>query len=110
VVSTKEERHPIGVITDRDIVIRTIGRDLNPLEQRAGDCMTTPCQTVTPETSLVECCAVLEQNQIRRVPVIDDSGRLIGIVALADVVQHAGRRTAAEVVKEVSARGSAKPH
>ena len=102
VVADKESRKPVGVITDRDIVIRTLARGIDPNQKTAGDCMTSPAVTVTPEVSLVECCDVMEREQIRRVPVVDTDGRLCGIVALADVAMHAGRRTTAEVLKEVS--------
>lgn len=102
VVENRDARKPVGVITDRDIVIRTLARGADPTQKTAGDCMTSPAVTVTPEMSLVECCDVMEREQIRRVPVVDDNGRLCGIVALADVAMHAGRRTTAEVVKEVS--------
>ena len=102
VVGSRDERRPVGVVTDRDIVMRTLACGDDPMQKTAGDCMSSPCVTVKPETTLVECCDIMEQNQIRRVPVIDDGGRLIGIVALADVAKCAGRRTTAEVIKEVS--------
>ena len=102
VVADKDSRKPVGVITDRDIVIRTLARGSDPMQKTAADCMTSPAVTVTPEMSLVECCDVMEREQIRRVPVLDADGRLCGIVAIADVAMHAGRRTTAEVVKEVS--------
>ena len=94
---------PVGVITDRDITCRAVAKGLNPLTLTVADCMTTPCVTVTPDTSLDECCRILEENQIRRVPVVDAGGACCGIVALADIAQHAKRRETAEVVKEVSA-------
>ncbi|HET9484583.1 MAG TPA: CBS domain-containing protein [Xanthomonadales bacterium] len=102
VVDSKESRKPVGVVTDRDIVIRTIGCNVDPMQKTAGDVMTTPVVTVTPDMSLVECCDVMEQNKVRRVPVVGDGGKLCGIVAMADVAQSAGRRTTAEVIKEVS--------
>src|SRR5436189_5961615 len=82
---------PIGVITDRDIVCRTVGKGLNPLDMTVGDCMTTPLISVTPDSSLDDCYRVLEQNQIRRVPVFDAGGRCVGIVALADIARHVSR-------------------
>lgn len=108
VISSKEDRRPIGVITDRDIVVRTVGQGVNPLDKTVEFCMTIPCITVTPETSIVECCSVMETHQIRRVPVIDESGKLVGIVAMADVAQNAGRRSTADVIKEVSQPGQSK--
>lgn len=95
-------RRPIGVVTDRDIVCRSVARGLNPLELLASDCMTEPCITVTPDMSVEECCDVLEENQIRRVPVVDSRGSCCGIVALADVALRAQAGTTAEVVREVS--------
>lgn len=93
---------PIGVITDRDIVCRTVGRGLNPLDLTAGECMTAPCVTVTPEMSVEECCRILEDKKIRRVPVVDADGCCCGIVALADIAMHANKNATAEVIKEVS--------
>ena len=103
VVESAASTRPVGVITDRDIVCRAVAKGLNPLTLTASDCMTTPCVTVTPDTSLDECCRVLEENQIRRVPVVDSGGACCGIVALADIAKHARKRETAEVVKEVSA-------
>ena len=102
VVENKETKLPIGVITDRDIVCRTVARGLNPLELPVADCMRQPCVPVTPDMSVEECSCVMEENKIRRVPVVDAAGSCCGIVALADIALHAKRRVAAEVVKEVS--------
>jgi CBS domain-containing protein len=102
VVENKETNLPIGVITDRDIVCRTIARGLNPLDLSAADCMTKPCVTVTPEMSIEECTRILEEHQIRRVPVVDADGSCCGILALADIALHARKSVAGEVIKEVS--------
>src|SRR5215213_4353874 len=66
VVENMASMKPIGVITDRDITCRTVAKGLSPRTMTAGDCMTTPCFTVTPDTPLDECCRGLEENQIRR--------------------------------------------
>ena len=91
----------LSQLRDRDIVCRTVARGLNPLDLAVGDCMSTPCVTVTPDMSLEE-CAIMEENKIRRVPVVDADGSCCGIVALADIALNARRNVAAEVVKEVS--------
>jgi CBS domain-containing protein len=106
VVENMASMKPIGVITDRDITCRTVAKGLNPLVMTVSDCMTTPCVTVTPDTSLDECCRILEENQIRRVPVVDEGGACCGIIALADIAKHAPKRETAEVVKEVSESSS----
>ena len=102
VVESMETRLPIGVITDRDIVCRTVARGLNPLELTVADSMSKPCVTVTPDMSIAECSGIMEENKIRRVPVVDADGSCCGIVALADIALHAKKSVAAEVVKEVS--------
>jgi CBS domain-containing protein len=102
VVEDKKNKLPIGVITDRDIVCRTVAKGLNPLNLAVADCISKPCVTVTPDMSVEECSRILEENKIRRVPVVDASGRCCGIVALADIALHARSKIAAEVVKEVS--------
>ena len=102
VVEDLKSKLPVGVITDRDIVSRTLARGLNPLDLTVADNMSRPCVTVTPEMSLEECCRVLEDNQIRRVPVVDAAGSCCGIVALADIALNAKEPIAGEVVKDVS--------
>jgi len=95
-------RRPIGVVTDRDIVCRTVAKGANPLELRAGDVMTSPAVTVTPDYSLSACCDVLRQKQVRRVPVVDGDGRCVGIVALADIAEYGSKNDTAWVVRRVS--------
>ena len=103
VVAGDGSRKPIGVVTDRDIVVRLVAQGSDPSKATAGDAMSTPCVTVTCDSSLRECCDVMEASQIRRVPVVDASGELCGIVALADIALSGRDEQTAEVVKEVSA-------
>lgn len=98
-----EQRKPLGVVTDRDIVVRVVARDMDPRQAPVREAMTSPAVTVTPETSLEECRRLMEEKQIRRVPVVDGNGVLVGMVALADVVRHAPSEAAAELVRDVSA-------
>lgn len=102
VIDNQTNKVPIGVITDRDIVCRAVAQGRNPLDLKVSDCMSEPCVTVMPDTPLQECARILEDNQIRRVPVVDDNGRCCGIVSVADLALHARKEIAAEVVKEVS--------
>jgi CBS domain-containing protein len=96
------DHRPIGVITDRDITCRTLAQGKNALNMKARDCMSTPVLTVTSEISLEECCRIMEEKQIRRMPVVDEHGGCCGIVAQADIVLQAPARQAAEVVKDIS--------
>ncbi len=102
VVESKDTMRLVGVITDRDIVCRTVAQGKNPLNVAAGECMSTPCVTVTPEMSIEDCCQVMEEYRIRRVPVVDQNACCCGMVAQADIAQRAQTGQTAEVVKEVS--------
>jgi CBS domain-containing protein len=102
VVENMQSRKVVGVITDRDITCRTVALGKNPLEMTAGECMSSPCITVTPEMSVDDCCQVMKEYQVRRVPVMDENGACCGIVAQADIAQHTSNHETAKVVKGVS--------
>ncbi len=102
IVENTSSKVPIGVVTDRDIVCRTVANGLNPLDLTAADCMSKPAVTVTPDISLEECVRIMEEKLIRRVPVVDDRGSCVGIIALADIALHTGKNVAGHIVKEVS--------
>lgn len=103
VIDSFENYTPIGVITDRDITCRTVGKGLNPLEMQVADCMSVPLISVKPNDQLDKCYQVLEENQIRRVPVVNDEGKICGIVSLADIARNVSRADSGEVLQEVSA-------
>jgi CBS domain-containing protein len=102
VVDSLDSRRPIGTITDRDITVRAVatGRDLPTA--RARDCMSAPCTTISTSASLNECIDLLEEKQLRRVVVVDETGACCGIVAQADIAEHASKRKAGELVRKVS--------
>lgn len=102
VVEDAATRRPVGVVTDRDITCRTVAEGRNPLDLTAKDCMSTPVVTVTPATSVDECCRTMEENQVRRVPVVDESGGCCGMVSQADIAREGSEAKAAAVVKDVS--------
>lgn len=92
----------VGVVTDRDITCRTVALGRNPLELTAKDCMSSPVVMVTTDTALEDCCHTLEENQIRRVPVVDGTGGCCGIVSQADIARVGSEKIAGKVLKEVS--------
>lgn len=102
VVESERSRKLVGVVTDRDIVCRTVAEEKNPLEMTAESCMSTSVVTIAPEASIKECCQQMEQHQIRRIAVVDQSGSCCGLVAQADLAMKAPKEEAAEVVEEVS--------
>jgi len=102
VVESGENTKPIGVITDRDITCRVVAMGKNPKQTKVRDAMSSPPVTVKPETSIEDCCQIMEKFQIRRVPVVDEGGSCCGIVSQADIANAAPTKQIAEVVKQVS--------
>lgn len=100
----------IGVVTDRDIVVRVVAKGNNPASVKAADCMTEPVVVVTEDMSLADVISVMEENQIRRVPVVDASGCLCGIISQADVAHAASDDETGEMLKEVSKDSSGVTH
>ena len=96
------DRHPIGVITDRDMVVRTLAAGRNPLDVRVQDCMTAPPVVIQENASVEDCARLMERQKIRRVPVVDDNGALCGIVSLADLERSDARSLQNEVTRAVS--------
>jgi CBS domain-containing protein len=102
VVGDLATRLPIGIITDRDIVVRAIAQGRDPMDLAVRDCMTAPPATVVEDTSVHDCVELLELGQIRRVIVVDDRGACSGIVAQADIARNASKRETGDLVREVS--------
>jgi CBS domain-containing protein len=102
VVADQVGRQPLGIVTDRDIVTRTIAAGIDPTQLVASDCMTAPPITVAEDSTLRECVQLLELSRIRRAIVVDGSGSCIGIVAQADIAWHATKRETGDLVREVS--------
>ena len=92
----------VGIVTDRDIVIGTVAKGRNPLELTAESCMTSPAATITDDADVDECVKLMETKKVRRMPVVDAQGRLVGIVAQADIARHESRKETGELVKGVS--------
>jgi uncharacterized membrane protein/CBS domain-containing protein len=102
VIENPETKKPVGVVTDRDITIDTVAHGKNPLHMTAGEIMTFPVLTVTPDTSVDDCCTKMEDNMVRRMVVVDQNGSCCGIVAQADIARNAPQFETAELVKDIS--------
>ncbi|RYG21921.1 CBS domain-containing protein [bacterium] len=94
-------KKPLGVITDRDICCRVVAGGMNVDECTVGECMSSPALTINMNASLDECCQLMEQAQIRRIPVVDESGCCCGIVSQADLARKSTGMVE-EVVERVS--------
>lgn len=95
---------PLGLVTDRDIMVRTIAAGRDASQMSARDCMTSPAITVLEGARLSDCVELLELGQIRRAIVVDVRGGCSGIVAQADIARHASKRATGDMVREVSRR------
>lgn len=79
-----ENQKVVGIITDRDIVLKAIAKGHNH-EAKVSHCMSAQVVTVTPDTDAHEAADLMAQHQIRRLPVVDNSGNLVGICAIGDL-------------------------
>ena len=102
IVERHDLKRPVGVVTDRDIVCRTVAEGRNPLAMNAGTVMTSPAVTAKDTDDLDMIKALMETHQIRRIPVVDRNGEICGIVSLADIARRDSRQDVGEVVRQVS--------
>jgi CBS domain-containing protein len=102
VVKSHSDPTPVGIITDRDIVLRVVAEGRSPAEHVVRDAMSTSVATVHGTDSLQTALRVMEENQVRRLPVINEQGHVIGILAQADIALNASSDQTADVLREVS--------
>ncbi len=74
----------VGILTDRDIVLRNIAQGKDPLKTRVEDVMTRDIFTVSPETQIEDASEIMLCQQVRRLPIVDKD-KLVGIVSLGDI-------------------------
>jgi CBS domain-containing protein len=91
----------IGIITDRDIVVRAVAE--GPIDATAGEIASREIVTVDPQQPLAEAARLMAEHQVRRLPVTEEDGRLVGVIAQADIAKHLGEdaRTG-QMVEEIS--------
>jgi CBS domain-containing protein len=92
----------LGVVTDRDIVVRAVARHKDPRGMPAREVASQDLVTVDPETSLSDALQLMASYQVRRLPVVEDGERLIGVVSQADVALEAKEKTTGELVENIS--------
>jgi CBS domain-containing protein len=92
----------VGVLTDRDIAIRAVGEGRDPSSTSAGDIASTTLVTIDPQQSIDEAMRLMSEHQVRRLPVTEEDGRLVGIVSQADFARHASDERIGETVSNIS--------
>jgi CBS domain-containing protein len=91
-----------GTITDRDITIRAIAEGRDPQGTTVQEIASRDLITVDPQQDLDEALRLMAQHQVRRLPVVEEDGRLVGIVAQADVAQVGDDARTGETVQQIS--------
>ena len=91
----------LGTVTDRDIVLRLVADGKDPRSTTAGEIASRNPITVEPEQDLSEALELMARHQVRRLPVIEN-GRLVGVVAQADVAREGDEREVGQAVEQIS--------
>ena len=76
-----------GIVTSRDVIQRVVARGLDPSGVTVGEIATHPIIVLKPETFLSEAIKVMLQRKIKKIPLVDDGGRLVGLVSLSDIIE-----------------------
>ena len=107
VIETNASRRLVGIITDRDIVVKVVaaGRDANSAPVR--EAMTSNPTTCREDEDVTEAVSRMADRQVRRLPVVDAEGRLCGIIAQADIATRVSKdKTTGELVEAISEPGT----
>jgi CBS domain-containing protein len=94
--------HLAGMITDRDIVVRAVAKGKDPRGMPVREIATKDVVSVGPEDSLSEALRLMASHQVRRLPVVDQDNRLVGVLAQADVALESKEKAVGELVEEIS--------
>lgn len=79
-------KRPLGMITDRDLAVRVMGHDLDPIETTVGDVMTHCLRTIREDSPIEDALRAMRAGRCRRVPVVDHDGKLMGILSVDDIL------------------------
>ncbi len=102
VVESADTRRLIGVVTDRDICLTVVAQGRNPRECVVEECMTDELFTVRPDDDLERALDLMRSEQIRRLPVVDENGAIIGVIAQADIASAIAAPEVKRAIEEIS--------
>ncbi|WP_337189054.1 CBS domain-containing protein [Phenylobacterium sp.] len=100
-VPVTDDGQVVGLVTDRDIVLRAVAEGL-PLSTPISEVMTEGVETCREDDSVADATGKMGGKQIRRLVVLNDSGRLAGILSLGDVAQEYGAKQVGRTLEEIS--------
>jgi CBS domain-containing protein len=84
-----EDGRPVGIVTDRDLVLEILGKRLDASAVRVGEVMSKPLVTVHQDAPVREAVRLMSRRGVRRLPVLDDKGEVVGVVAADDLAMLA---------------------
>src|SRR6266581_7132608 len=102
VVPVTENGRLTGMVTDRDIAIRVVAEGKDPQSTAVREVASQDLVTIDPQQDLDEALRLMAQHQVRRLPVVEEDGRLVGVVAQADVAREGSDTKTGQVVQEIS--------
>ena len=102
VVPVTENGRLTGMVTDRDIAIRVVAEGKDPQSTTVREVASKDLVTIDPQQDLDEALRLMAKHQVRRLPVVEEDGRLVGVVAQADVARQADDTQTGQVVQEIS--------
>jgi len=102
VVPVTENGRLTGMVTDRDIAIRVVAEGKDPQSTAVREVASTDLVTIDPQQDLDEALRLMAKHQVRRLPVVEEDGRLVGLVAQADVAREGDDTQTGQVVQEIS--------
>lgn len=94
----------IGILTDRDIAVRAVGDGKDPASVKVRDIMSEDCFWCSETEELEDAVRIMEQNRVRRLPVMNAKKEIVGMLSLEDVALHAPASLTGEVLKAVASR------
>ena len=92
----------IGVLTDRDITVRAVAEGRDPQSTTAGEIASTTLVTIDPQQTVAEAMRLMSEHQVRRLPVTEEDGRLVGIVSQRDLALGTSDERIGETVSNIS--------
>lgn len=92
----------VGIVTDRDVALRVVGRGLDPERTRVGEVASADVVALTPEHELDEALGLMARAQVRRLPIVVRENELVGMLAQADIARAGKEKATGEVVEAIS--------
>lgn len=94
VIDAVDKSRPVGIVTDRDLVLELMAEGLDPAVFTAGDIMSVDLVLASPDMDAMDAVQLMNKHQLRRLVIADAAGRLVGIVTMEDVLELLARELA----------------